>query len=208
MAASLPFARDAYEIHSPRLIIRTAIEADAEGMREFITNPVNNPHTPTESDVTIESMRIRVRKWQELTVKGTNGFQVITLRSTGELIGYGGFNCFNLIEEPAENAIHRYLTDIGIAIAKSQWRKGYGLEALCALTEYAFAELRMARVRIETDFANEPWRRLMHVVGLARFENQQNVTFGEKPMGYTWHVDVANWQVVKEDMQRKGKWPL
>ncbi|KAI0422521.1 acetyltransferase [Xylaria grammica] len=208
MAASSPLARDAYEIHSPRLIVRTAIKLDAESMREFITNPDNNPHTPTESNVTIESMQTRIGKWQESTAKGIRAFQVIILRSTGELIGYGGYNCFDLIEEPSEDAAPRYLTDIGTAIAKSHWRKGYGLEALCALTEYAFAELGIARVRIETNLSNEPWRRLMHAVGLAQFESQQKVTFGEKPMGYTWHFDAANWQAVKEDMQRRDKWPL
>ncbi|KAK5631339.1 hypothetical protein RRF57_007053 [Xylaria bambusicola] len=89
MATLSPFARDAYEIHSPRLIIRTAVGTDAEGIRDFITNRDNNPHTPTESDVTPESMRNRIEKWQELT---SNGIQIITLPSTGELIGYGGYN--------------------------------------------------------------------------------------------------------------------
>ncbi|KAI8625808.1 acyl-CoA N-acyltransferase [Xylariaceae sp. FL1651] len=139
MAPTSPFARAAYEIKSPRLIIRTAIQSDAEGMREFITNPENNPHTQTETECTIERMRTRVGKWQEFTAQGTNGFQVITLRSTGELIGYGGFNCFDLIEEPAGTADARYLTDVGVMIAKSHWRKGYGLEAFCALTNYAFS---------------------------------------------------------------------
>ncbi|KAI0535878.1 acetyltransferase [Xylaria digitata] len=177
-------------------------------MRDFITNPDNNPHTPTESNVTIESMRTRVGKWQESTAKGIKGLQVITLRSTGELIGYGGFNCFDLIEEPAENAVPRYLTDIGTSIARSHWRKGYGLEAMCAFTEYAFAELRVARVRIETELSNEPWRRLMHAAGFAQLEKQQKVTFGEELIGYTWHFDAADWQAVRETMQRKGKWPL
>ncbi|KAJ3577136.1 hypothetical protein NPX13_g3431 [Xylaria arbuscula] len=203
-----PFARDAFEICSPRLIIRTAIERDAEDMRKFITNPENNPHTPTESNVTLESIRTRIRKWQELAAKGSKGFQVITLRSTGELIGYGGYNCFDLIEQLAETATPRYLTDIGVMIARSHWRKGYGLEAFCAFTEFAFASLGISRVRIETEITNEPWRRLMDNIGLGQFEEQQTVTYGEKSIGYAWHFEEAAWQSVKEDMQRRGKWPL
>lgn len=104
MANSSPFARDTYEVHSPRLIIRTAINSDAEAMRDFITNADNNPHTPTESNITLESMRSRIAKWQELTAKGSKGFQIITLRSTGELVGYGGYNVFELIEQTVESA--------------------------------------------------------------------------------------------------------
>ncbi|RYC65782.1 hypothetical protein CHU98_g473 [Xylaria longipes] len=63
MSVLSPFARDAYEIRSPRLIIQTAFESDADDMHEFITNPDNNPHTQPESDATIESMRTRIRKW-------------------------------------------------------------------------------------------------------------------------------------------------
>lgn len=86
----------------------------------------------------------------------------------------------------------RYSTDIGIMVAKSSWRKGYGIEALCALTQYAFAELGIARVIIETDLANEPWRSLMHAMGLAQFENKQRVTYGEQAVEYTWRFDAAN----------------
>ncbi|KAI1753790.1 hypothetical protein F4782DRAFT_529206 [Xylaria castorea] len=93
-----PFARGAYKIYSPRLTIRTAIESDAEDICDFITNADNNPHTQTESNVTMKF--------------------VIALRSTGEHIGYGGFNCFNIIEE---NATPRYLADFGITIAQSHW---------------------------------------------------------------------------------------
>ncbi|KAI3341476.1 hypothetical protein F4824DRAFT_496226 [Ustulina deusta] len=46
----------------------------------------------------------------------------IALRLTGELIGYGGFNSFDLNEELAENMPPRDLTDIGVTIAKSRWR--------------------------------------------------------------------------------------
>ncbi len=73
-------------------------------MCEFITKPDNNPHTPTEPDATIEPIRARVGNRQEPTIEGTKGFQIIALRPTGELIGYGGFNSFDLNEELAENA--------------------------------------------------------------------------------------------------------
>jgi RimJ/RimL family protein N-acetyltransferase len=205
MATSSPFARDAYEIRSPRLIIRTPILSDAEDMRAFITNPDNNPHTPSQLDATIESMRMRVGKWQEATAKGTNGFQVVTLASTSEVIGYGGFNGFYLIEETASP---RYLTDFGVMIAKSHWRRGYGLEVVCALAEYAFVELRIAQIKIETELANEPWRSLMHSMGLAGFETQQCVSYDEHTVGYVWQFDAANWQALKEGLQKKGKWPL
>jgi RimJ/RimL family protein N-acetyltransferase len=209
MATLSPFARDAYEIHSPRLTIRTAVESDAEGMREFITNQDNNPHTPTESDVTIEYMRTRVGKWRDATAQGTGGFQVITLRSTGELIGYGGYNCFNPIEETAVGTESpRYLTDIGVMIAKSRWRKGFGLEAFCALTEYAFVNLGITQVRIQTDLANEPWRSLMSALELSRLERQQRLSYDEDTVGYAWHLEATDWQVVKEGLQKNGRWLL
>ena len=93
-------------------------------------------------------------------------------------------------------------------IAKSQWRKGYGLEAFCAFTEFAFVALGISWIRTETELTNEPWRRLMHTIRLGQFERQQKVTYGEMSIGYTWHFDAAIWQAIKEDMQKRGKWPL
>ena len=48
----------------------------------------------------------------------------------------------------------------------------------------------------------------MHTIRLGQFERQQKVTYGEMSIGYTWHFDAATWQAIKEDMQKRGKWPL
>lgn len=49
------------------------VGSDTERMHESVTNPGNNPHTPTESNVTGESRRAALGS-SKSKAKGTNSF--------------------------------------------------------------------------------------------------------------------------------------
>ncbi len=155
-----------YEIETPRLVIRTAISSDADALYHFHSNSANLPYDNIDPNISPDVMRTRIGKWKASAAQGKNAFLVIALRETGELIGTGGFNCFEPQPGGDECSDRPYLTDTGAMIDHSHWQKGYATEVLCASVEFAFNELGCQVIRIETGTENKPWRALMQAMGL------------------------------------------
>lgn len=203
-------------IRSPRLIIRTAVESDAEAFLNFLTTPENFPFQESEKDLTLDRIRTRIAKFAELTVKGKHGWVVFVLRETNELIGYGGYNGFESVD-PAEflpgvttlsPGEKRHMTDLGIGIDHKHWRKGYGLEVLEALIEYARTNLGCELFRTETGDDNQPWRSLMAAVGLGEFESREKASYDANQEVWLWKFDAGHWEKSKTKLQAEGKWFL
>lgn len=205
------FPRETYEIASPRLIIRTAIESDAEGLHEFLTTPENFPFFPCSTTLTVEKLRGSIGKWKDMQPKGLNAFLVIILRQTGEVIGQGTYNCFEQVDDDdatAGGGDKKLLTDVGVMLDHKHWRKGLGAEAICSLVEFAVEELGVSLFRTETAKENEPWRALVRSVGLGAFESFGPQSYDANGAGWIWKFDAEDWRKVKTELQEKGKWPL
>ena len=93
MTTPLPFVRSSHVILTPRLILRTATVTDAEPLCQLLTNPANFPYEEAEKDLEVEQLRARIVRHAASTARGENGWTVVLLRDTGELIGYGGYEC-------------------------------------------------------------------------------------------------------------------
>lgn len=215
MAASPPSSRESYQILSPRLVIRTAVTADAESLQKFMTTAENFPHNPCNTDITVEKLQTSIGRWHDMQRGGINAFLVITLRETGELVGQGSYNCFERIaeneegeEKAAQHATGRLLTDFGVMLDHGHWRRGLGAEAVCSLVEFAARDLGCGVFRTETDEGNEPWRALLRGVGLAGFESFGPQSYDENVSGWVWKFDAEDWGRVRADLKEKGKWPL
>jgi len=212
--ASSPFARIAYEIKSPRLIVRTATEADTESLHKFLTTPENFPYEEPEKGLTFEKLRTRIGRFAESTAKGEDAFLIVVHRETSELIGYGGYNTFESVDpgeflpETTLSPGKKYMTDIGIIIDHKHWRKGYGLELVSVLFEYARIELHINLFRAETGDDNEPWRSLMRAAGLAEFEGRNKASYDASQDVWVWKFDAGHWEQAKQKMQANGKWAL
>lgn len=212
--ASSRFARPSYEIQSPRLIIRTPTASDTEAFHGFLTTRENFPHEEPEKDLTLEKLRARIGRFAESAGRGENAFMVFVLRETGQLIGYGGYNTFESVEPgkflstPDTPLGEKYMTDFGIMIDHRYWRKGYGLELLSALVEYARGELGCELFRAETDNDNEPWRALMRSAGLAATEGRHKASYDENIDVWVWKFDAAHWEQAKKKLETEGKWLL
>ncbi|KDN69431.1 putative acetyltransferase [Colletotrichum sublineola] len=212
--ASSKFARPAYEIKSPRLIMRTATDSDAEEFLNLLTKAENFPFGEPEKDLTLEKLRVRIGKFAESTAKGKDAFMVIALRDTNQLIGYGGYNTFESLD-PAEfltattlSPGPKYMTDFGIMIDHEHWRKGYGMETISALVEHARAELGCELFRTETDNDNEPWRALMRALGLAGLEERHKASYDASLDVWVWKFDAGHWDQAKKRLKAEGKWVL
>ncbi|KAJ4425109.1 hypothetical protein N0V82_000164 [Gnomoniopsis sp. IMI 355080] len=213
--SSPPSHRESYEITSPRLVIRTALETDAEGLHRFLTTPENFPHMPCDEKLTVENLRPRIDRWKKMQAQGSNAFLIIVLQETGEIIGQGSYNCFEWVESSGmtEGAVTkapewRKLTDFGVLLDHRHWRKGLGTEAVCSLVNFAAEELGCSLFRTETAQGNEPWRAVIRSVGLQEFESFGPQSWDQKVEGWVWKFDAADWQNVKARKQESGEWPL
>ncbi|KAJ4390798.1 hypothetical protein N0V93_004396 [Gnomoniopsis smithogilvyi] len=210
--------RESYEITSPRLIIRTALESDAEGLHQFLTTPENFPHMPFNAGVTVEKLRASIGRWKDMQAQGINAFLIIVLRETGEIIGQGSYNCFDWVEAPGTTGAgavngpdkekKKKLTDFGVLLDHRHWRKGLGAEAICSMVNFAAEELGCSLFRTETAEENEPWKAVIRSLGLKEFETFGPQSYDEKVNGWVWKFDADDWQKVKAKKQENGKWPL
>ncbi|KAL0939147.1 gcn5-related n-acetyltransferase [Colletotrichum truncatum] len=211
-----PFPQEAYEITTPRLIIRSAVPEDGEALYNLLSTPENQPFGTVQPDISPESMSARIGRWKPMTVAGVNAFMMVTLRETGQVIGNGGYNCF---EDAEGNSVARqegdteprgrpYLTDTGVVLDHRYWGKGYGRETLCAKVDYAVEALGCSVVRVETADDNQPWRALMASLGLAPLETKGPVSYDEKIIGWVYRIDAETWRATRDDLKKRGKWPL
>ncbi|TDZ24166.1 putative N-acetyltransferase p20 [Colletotrichum orbiculare MAFF 240422] len=210
-----PFPQEAYEIVTPRLIIRSATPDDAEGLYKLMSTPENQPFEEPQRDLSPEVMRARIERWKPMTAAGKNAFMMVTLRETGEIIGQGGYNCFedasgaSVARQEGNDVTGRpYLTDTGVVLDHRHWGKGYGRETLCAKVDYAMEELGCSVVRVETGDENKPWRALMASVGLDRIETKGPTSYDANIIGWVYNIDAQTWKSVRENLKLKGKWPL
>lgn len=227
---SSSFPPSLYEILAPRLVIRNAIPSDAKTLARILSSPENMPYQSGHGSISIDGMLRRIANWNKMASDGSNAFLVIALRETGEPIGIGGFNCFELHPGSADTPASEpslgycidpqsrsadipasggspYLTDIGVLLDYPLWRRGYATEALCASIEFAFTELKCQLIRLETNIKNEPWRALMRSLGLGYLE-EIGVASYDGTTGWLYKIDFETWETTKSNMKASGKWPL
>jgi RimJ/RimL family protein N-acetyltransferase len=207
-----PTFRKSHNIKTQRLVIRSAVPGDAQGIAALRGNPINNPFEGTDSGDPEEYLR-RMVNWRKAHDDGRYAFTVILRRpdpssssagdeieggegEEGELIGFGGFNEFRWIDSPDGQQGHKVLeVDIGAQIDHKHWRQGYGREAFIGMADYAFTELGAEQVSCDTNTENEPWRGLMKSVGLGKKERAHVNGEGHPGAG----EEAWLWQFTRED---------
>lgn len=209
-------------ITSPRLTIRTAVPSDGEALVAYFSNQANFPW-PAEKDLTLEKMLSRIDKFANATAKGKSAFMVITLRETGQHIGFGGFNNLPRTEPLGDKPTWEIrngsgegtvlVADVGVSIDHQHQRQGYAREAVCATLEYGFEKLGCAYAHLDTQKDNEPMKALMAGLGINGVggddsEPVENAAFGFASKAVNYEVDRTTWNSVREELKKKGTWPL
>ncbi|PKS06751.1 hypothetical protein jhhlp_006825 [Lomentospora prolificans] len=214
-----PWHPTAYNIQTPRLTLRTPTPADVEPFFKLLQTPQNFPHDPMEKDLTVEKLSEHVDRMVTAAASGKNGFLMFASRETGELVGFGGYNCFEMhapsaflgnreAVEGEEKEEEERMTDFGVVLDYKHWRKRYGIEILCALVEYARAELGCELFRVETGMENGPWRALMGAMGFGGSERPAKASYDGAVECLAWRFDGGMWEEAKKGMREAGKWPL
>ncbi|KAL1868537.1 hypothetical protein VTK73DRAFT_3629 [Phialemonium thermophilum] len=191
-----------YTINTPRLVVRSTVLSDAPAICALMINQANFPFDEVNPNLTTETYRERIARWAGATARLESAFMVVTLRDSGEIIGFGGFNLFR----PGPNGSGRE-GDTGIVIDHRYWRKGYAKEAVCGTVEFGFGALGCDRMAMDTSAENEPWRAFMRNLGLGHTESKREDGRDGK-WDWVYRFPRATWEVAKQELKDKGQWPL
>jgi RimJ/RimL family protein N-acetyltransferase len=123
---------------------------------------------------------------------------VICLREEGRPIGTIGFFDINLLNGSAE---------VGISIGeKSLWGKGLGTDAMEALVDFGFGELRLERIKLRVYAYNARARRSSEKVGFTLEGTERRAKFrrGEYHDDHIMSILRDEWQA----QERPRSWDL
>lgn len=141
---------------APRLTLRRlesddaenlhGIFSDAQTMRFWNQAPLRNPD---DVSIFLEASQ-RDYECGHLYQWG------VVLTSNDRIIGLCNLSQVRRTQQRAE---------VGLVLARAQWGHGYGLEALTALLDHAFDELRLRRIEADVDPRNLHYLRTLETLG-------------------------------------------
>ncbi|TEY87540.1 hypothetical protein BOTCAL_0001g00670 [Botryotinia calthae] len=189
-------------LRTENLTLRPAVPSDAASLAAIFASPLNTQHEPHKpSSPTVEEYQGRIAKWDDLRASGKAYFLVITRRPTTEtesgslpadgVIGFGGINAIST------DAQGKRIADLGVLIDSSEWRKGYGREALQATLNFAFRKVEAGGVGCDEAFfetlaVNTPFQGLADRMGMAKWKR---VTSDGKEIEYRFSKE--DWEGIK-----------
>lgn len=157
-------------ITTPRIVLRWISEDDIDGLYEIFSDPQVMRYWGTGPLPDREAAAELQREIAEGNEKETMFKWGLALRESNTLIGTT--TLFNLSLENGR-------AEIGYAMARAYWGKGYMNEALNALVQHAFEVMELRRLEADVDPRNEASIRTLERLGFQR----------EGFLRERWHVD-------------------
>jgi ribosomal-protein-alanine N-acetyltransferase len=153
-----------------RLILRKLDEKDVDAIFAMRSDPevmrfIREPQNRIE---TINWLNLVSSRWESDHI----GFCAIVEKQTGKFVGWCGLW---RLKETSE-------LEIGYAIAKNAWRKGFATEAAQVFLSYAFEQLKSDKIVAVAEPENVSSRRVMEKLGmkfirLGEFYNRRLVQY-------------------------------
>lgn len=137
-----------------RLILRRLDQSDADEIYALrsdaeIMRFIRDPQSRSESTRWIELVSSR---WESDGI----GFCAVIIRETGEFAGWCGLWKLQETDE----------IEVGYAIAKRFWKRGFAIEAARAMLAYGFDELGLEKIVAVAREPNSASRRVMERLGM------------------------------------------
>lgn len=158
LPAAVPIAA-APELATPRLRLRPVQGSDAEGLFEIFSDPAVMRYWSTPPWTRTEQARELVEQEVRSLAEGRS-VRLAILRSGDDAL-VGTVSLFALLEESRR-------AEIGYALARSAWGRGYAQEAGHALIRYAFDTLGLNRLEADVDPRNEGSVKVLERLGFRR----------------------------------------
>jgi len=163
-------------LETERLILRQLVEGDVGAIYQMRSDAetmrfIREPQSREESANWVELVSSR---WANEKI----GFCAMIERSSEKFIGWCGLW---QLKETGE-------IEVGYAVGKSFWGKGYATEAATRFLDYAFEKLQLEKVVAVTRPENAASRRVMEKIGM-RYDYT----------GKFYERDLAHYSITKEE---------
>ncbi len=176
-----------------RLVLRPFALDDAPavralaGDRAIASTTLNIPHPYGEGDA---------RRWitthADRFAAGQEVVFAVTLRDGGELIGAIGL----VVARRHDRA------ELGYWIGRKHWGQGYATEAVRAVVDYGFRELRLNRIEAMHFARNPASGRVMRKIGMRR-----EATCRQHVKKWGRYEDTEQYAIVREDREAERQGP-
>ena len=157
-------------ITTPRLVMRWVSEDDIDALYEIFSDPEVTRYWSSAAFANREAAVTMQRKIAEDNLKDSVWKWGLALRDTNKLIGT--VTLFNL-------SLSNGRAEIGYAMARAYWGKGYMNEALKAMIVHAFDVVKLRRLEADVDPRNTASVRTLERLGFQR----------EGFLRERWHVE-------------------
>lgn len=148
-------------LETERLVLRTFDEADARRQFALLNSPLVTEHLGGPRELhAIEASQERSRA---AFARDGFGFMMMVEKASGEAVGYAGLK---RVDNPL--ALNPGDFETGWLVREDRWRRGYALEAVNAVLDWAFTRHQAAHVVAMTSDRNVASWRLMEKLGMVR----------------------------------------
>jgi ribosomal-protein-alanine N-acetyltransferase len=160
------------DIETERLVLRgpTARDLDDWVMTIFGDSEAMR-YMPRSSDPPGVIASAVLNSFHQLRDRQCVGAWVITNRADGRFMGHAMLADRVAFDEP----------ELGYALGKVFWRRGYATEAAAAVVRYGFAQANLSRIFAVVFPENEPSWRILKRLG---FSYEKDVTHYDLPLAY------------------------
>jgi RimJ/RimL family protein N-acetyltransferase len=169
----------AFQLETPRLLLRLMTEIDAPFIFELNNDPEVIQYTGDNSFNNLEEALAFIRNYKAFENFGRARLSTF-VRETGEYIGWCGLKFL-----PEQNE-----TDIGYRLLKKHWGNGYATEAAAACLTDGFDRLQLKRIIGTAMKANTASINVFKKLGLT-YSYDENC--GCQP-GVVYTITKAEWQ--------------
>ncbi|KAJ6787632.1 hypothetical protein PWT90_10565 [Aphanocladium album] len=225
-----PFARAAIEFKTPRVLARTGQPSDAESFASYNRDAANFPYGGCQPEATADQAAKTIESFARWAAEGKHAWIFFFSRATGALMGYGGYNAFEQVDDAdkflagptaaaaaaekteahgetnKQAAAAAVMADMGIMLDHRFWGQGYGLEIFVGLTEWARREMGAAVFRTETDLENQAWQALMRRAEVGECVHREKASYSKDKDVLQWRWDDEAWAEARRRIEAKGRW--
>lgn len=148
---------DLPSIETERLLLRRLRPDDDEAVFAYASDPEVSNYVVWDTHRSVEDSRSFIAINMELYAGGEVATWGIELKELGMLIGTAGFGYWNVVHDRAE---------IGYAIARRFWGRGYVTEAARGIIDFGFKRMGLNRIEARCEPENVGSSRVMEKAGM------------------------------------------
>lgn len=178
-------------IETERLVLREVTNEDASDMLAYLSDSDVVKHMGLEPFQSVEDALDEIKWYKSIYEDGTGMRWVLSLKSTGKVIGSCGF----LNRHPKHMR-----AEIGFELSKDFWGKGFASEALEAVVAYGYDELNLERIEALIEPDNLPSQKRVEKHGFMRegLLRHYEYTCGK-------FDDLVMYSMLKSDFEHKAR---